>query len=201
MQYRRIAGPGAEPIELADAKAHLRITNAEEDSLIALWLTAAREQVEMITNRALMPQVWEVTLRGFPAAGRSLELLPAPLLGLDAVAFAAADGVVTALDPSGYVVAVSAGPQAMPSRLLLAPGANWPAVQARDLAAVRITYRAGYADAASVPAALRAATLLLLGELYENREASIPTRGGAPQSLSDNPAVHRLLSPYIVWNI
>ncbi|AJQ86092.1 head-tail connector protein [Xanthomonas oryzae pv. oryzicola] len=40
-----------------------------------------------------------------------------------------------------------------------------------------------------VPAALKAAILLLVGDLYANREASI-------QGLSENPAVSRLLFPF-----
>jgi uncharacterized phiE125 gp8 family phage protein len=40
--------------------------------------------------------------------------------------------------------------------------------------AVRIDYVAGYATAGAIPADLRAAVKLLVGHLYENREASAP---------------------------
>ena len=48
----------------------------------------------------------------------------------------------------------------------------------------------GYADADSVPAALKAAILLIVGDLYANREAMVDAK------LVENRAVSRLLFPY-----
>lgn len=201
MHLRLISGPAGEPITLAEAKAHLRVTTDADDTLISLWIAAAREQVEGLTGRALLPQTWELRIDRFPGWRRSVELPIAPLLAVQSIAYSAVDGTLLTVDASGYDVLRSGGPRAMPGRILLMPGALWPVARARDMQAVRITYQAGYADAASVPAALRSAVLLLLGELYESREASIPTRGASPQALSDNPAVRRLLDPFTIWNL
>lgn len=201
MHLRLISGPEEEPITLSDAKSHLRVTTDADDTLISLWIAAAREQVEGLTGRALLPQTWELRIDRFPGWRRAVELPIAPLLAVQSIAYSAADGTLTTVDASGYDVLQSGGPRAMPGRVLLSPAALWPIARARDAQAVRITYQAGYADAASVPAALRSAVLLLLGELYESREASVPTRGAAPQALSDNPAVRRLLDPFTVWNL
>ena len=48
----------------------------------------------------------------------------------------------------------------------------------------------GYADADSVPVALKASILLIVGDLYTNREAKVDAK------LIDNRAVSRLLFPY-----
>ena len=49
---------------------------------------------------------------------------------------------------------------------MLGPAQSWPAVQAGRADAVRITFTAGYgAEAASVPAPLRAAVLLMVGSM------------------------------------
>jgi hypothetical protein len=45
----------------------------------------------------------------------------------------------------------------------------------------------------TVPGAVRAATLLLVADLYENREASTVA------TLKENPAITRLLWPHRAW--
>lgn len=198
MPLRLITPPAEEPVTLAEAKAHLRVTHDAEDGLIELYLASARETVEDATQRALMPQVWELGLSRFPPPRTGVELPVAPLLEVLAIEYFTFDGSPMTLSPVAYAVSLSSGPRCMPSKVFAAAAFSWPAARSRDAEAVRIRFRAGYADAASVPAPLKAATLLLLGELYDNREAVIPTRGATPQALSENPAVRRLIAPFII---
>ncbi len=57
-----------------------------------------------------------------------------------------------------------------PGRVCLAAGQVWPVVQSK-VNAVEVTFVAGYGLAADMPQDLKSAQLLLLGHLYENREA------------------------------
>ncbi len=61
-----IAGPGEEPVTLAEAKAWCRIDSTDDDALLAALITAARLQVESATGRALVTQSWRLTLRHAP---------------------------------------------------------------------------------------------------------------------------------------
>jgi hypothetical protein len=53
-----------------------------------------------------------------------------------------------------------------------------------------VTFVAGYGDAAAVPAPIRQALLLMIGELYADR--------GDGESHGLSPAADRLLAPYKV---
>ena len=57
-----IAGPGEEPVSLAEAKAFCRIDGTDEDALAGALIAAARLHVESITGRALVTQTWRLVL-------------------------------------------------------------------------------------------------------------------------------------------
>ena len=52
------AAPAAEPIGLAEAKAHLRIDADDEDTLLTALIVAARLFVERTLGLALITQGW-----------------------------------------------------------------------------------------------------------------------------------------------
>lgn len=191
MDFRLITAPAVEPVSLADAQEHLRAgVGGTDATLIEAYLQAARETVENHTGRALMPQTWELRLPEFPVGPITLPV--SPLMSITSLRYTSAAGVDTLLDPTAYQVEASSGPTAQPALLWSAAGTTWPGTQLDVRAAVRVRFQAGYPNAAAVPAALRAAILLVLGELYENREAS------AVKSPTEIPAVRRLLDPYRV---
>lgn len=57
-----IAGPGEEPVALAEAKAFCRVDGADEDALLGALIAAARLHIESITGRALVTQTWRLVL-------------------------------------------------------------------------------------------------------------------------------------------
>jgi len=82
-----IAGPGEEPVTLAEAKAHCRIDGSDEDALVSALIAAARMQVESLSGRALVTQTWRLTMTCAP---RLVELPVIPAASL----VAAPDGAV-----------------------------------------------------------------------------------------------------------
>lgn len=179
------AQPQSEPVSVAEAQAHLRVDAADDVAHISALITVARQHIERVCERALITQTWRLSLASFPAGGICL---PGGLVTeVTSVAYTDANGADTPLSGSAYQTDLDS----QPARLVPAVGTSWPATQGDKLNAVRVTYKVGYATASAVPAPIKAALLLIVGELYELREGTVI---GA--SIEDNPAVRRLLMPY-----
>lgn len=192
--------PASEPITLAEARVHLRLDSTAEDALVTAWITAARQDVEAATGRVLIRQDWEMWLPCFPKCREPIEIPYPPLVQVTSVKTADADGVLTTMAAADYQVEAPSGDRCQPARVYPAAGAVWPYTITGVRGAVRVAFQAGYVSASAVPQPLRSAILLLVGDLYENREAGILTRGATPQALSENPTVARLIAPYRVWH-
>ncbi len=58
--------PAAEPITLAQAKSHMRVTIADDDAIIGIYLQAARELYENSTGRSLVNKGYRQSMDAFP---------------------------------------------------------------------------------------------------------------------------------------
>ncbi|MDP2026444.1 hypothetical protein [Sulfuriferula sp.] len=74
MPVKLITPPTVEPVSLADARLHLRITGTSdativtpEDVLIKMLISSARRAAETITRRALITQQWQMVVDRFPS--------------------------------------------------------------------------------------------------------------------------------------
>lgn len=185
-----VTQPAVEPLTLAEAKAHLRVTSTAEDTLITSLIVAARKHVENLTRRALVSQVWDYFLDAFPGWG--LELPLPPLISVDAIKYLeSASGVLTTLDAAEYRVDT----KRQPGRVTPEFGKSWPTTYG-VVNAVEIRFTAGFADAASVPQEIKHALLLLIGAWFEHREEVIA--GASFSSLPAPAAVDSLLRPYVI---
>ena len=192
MALKLITAPSLLPVSLAEAKAHLRITDDVEDTLITAFLHTAVAGAEHETGRALMPQTWEVTLDAFPDA---VELTRTPVQSIESVTYANADGTATVL--SNVFYALDAADEFGWAYVVPAYDGAWP--ETRDeINAVRVRYVAGYASAEEVPAAIKSWILLQVGALYENRESEAVKLGRG--SALKMGFVDALLSRYKVWS-
>lgn len=169
----RVTEPSEPLISLEDAKLHLRVVHDDEDTLIERIVEAAAEQCEAFQRRAFVTQTLQLTLPRFPR-GRYIRLPRPPLQTVDSIEYVSRDGDTVEVSDNLYR-AVS---DTEPGCVMLVPGAAWPSDVASAPDAVRVTYTAGYGDAADVPKAARSAALLFAGHLYENREAG--TVGSGP---------------------
>lgn len=169
-----VTGPTFEPLDLAEVKKHLRFSSTAEDTLLDIWVSAARQYFEEQTGRQIMEATWDLWLDATPT-GR-IELPKPPLLEVVSVGYLASDGVLTTLDSSTYTVMAPGGPQAAPGWVQLVYGATWPITQ--DVpGAVRVRFRAGYGSTpGDVPELVRAVLYLLVGHFHKYRSETVETR-------------------------
>jgi len=186
MALTLIAPPAAEPVSLAEAKAHLRLDHTDEDTYVAGLGVAARRLAEARTGRSFVTQTWRLTLDALPP-GDEIRLLRGPVQSVMALRVFDADDAASVVSADNYAI----DGEARPARLKRTPGAVWPAV-GRALAGVEVEYVAGFGPAATdTPQELRQAILMLIAEFYERREILSEKR------LYEAPAaVEALLAPY-----
>lgn len=180
--------PASEPLSLADVKFHLREDDDAQDSFIESLIVVARRKVEELTGRALITQTWRLDLPHFPCGGRwSQIVLPRPkLISVTSVKYYDTSGTLQTMDVGDYVVHL--GGEYGPGFIVPAYGESWPS--ARDLPnAVQVVFVAGYGTAEQVPEPIGQYMKLLIGSMYENREADAEkavTRLGFVESLIDD---------------
>lgn len=191
MAIKRTTPPAAEPISLAQAKLHLRVDHAEEDTLIQGLITAARMDCEDRIRQTLITTGWTLALDAFPGEYSCIELPMPPLVAVTAVQYIDATGTLQSLDWAATTAVDFIG---QPARLV--PLQPWPATSPLRPNAVQITYTAGHGPAAAdVPMPLVQWMLLAIGDLYANRERSAD-RPKVPQGFADS-----LLDPYRIYDL
>lgn len=163
-----VTPPTEEPVSLAEAKAALRYQDDLFDPAIEMALRTAREQIDGPDGwlgRALMTQVWDLTLDYLPACGIDLPL--PPLQAVVSVNFMDYDGFSHVLDPSLWRLAAGGS---QPSVVIPPYSAYWPTVRT-DTQAVRVRFRCGYADASVIPSAIKQWIIAKAGAIMAQPEA------------------------------
>jgi len=192
MAKELITAPDVEPVTLDEAKRHLRISSDSDDLYVSALITAAREMVESFTERALISQSWEIYLDEFPTGNPTYEVempLP-PLSAVASVKYYDSDDQLQTLSSDEYHVDT----KRKPGRLVAVD--DWPDTYDRPNA-VTIAFTAGYgASGDTVPTPIKQAILLLIGEMYENREETIVGVSASQLPLT----AERLLFPYRVFS-
>ncbi len=183
-------------VSLADAKAHLRrVDDDEEDALIEAFSDAAQAHIDGPDGwlgRSLGIQTLELRRCGFPTW---IELPFGPVRSVTSVKYIDQDGAEQTLDPVSYAV--------LGDIIACAHGVSWPSVRS-ERESVRIRYEAGYPDTdddepkSTVPAPVVAAIKLMIGDLFENRASVAP---GARPKVDMSTTVERLLMPLKVWRV
>lgn len=164
--------PGSEPITTTTAKSHLRVSVADDDTLIDNLVKAAREYAETATRRALITQTWLLKAGGFPSLSNAVIHVPLPpLQSVTSIKYVDTNGDSQTWASSKYDVSAPKGKHAKHGRIALAFGETWPSTRAQ-IDAVTIEFKAGYGDATSdVPQGIVLGMLLLLAHWYDHREA------------------------------
>lgn len=194
-----ITPPASLPVTLDEAKLHLRaafpnedgsMPATDEDGLITALLEAAVSHLDGwtgILGRCLVEQTWRVDFDRFDW-GMRLPLWP--IGEIVSITWRNAAGEISTIANTNYALRTDErGAYVHWDR-----GYSFPS-DLYESAAVSVTFKAGYPTVdgkSTVPAAIKAAILLLVGNWYENREAVVVgvTATALPM------AVDALLSPY-----
>lgn len=167
-----VTPPAADPLSLAEAKAHLRIDTADEDGLIAGYILAARQFVENETHLRLITQTLDYTIDdGWPsliARGyyrTRIELPVKPVASVSSISYVDTSGNSQTLAADQYIVRTD-GPVPY---IEPAYGVTWPGVRCQP-AAITVRFVAGTA-LSDVPNPLLQAMRLLVAHADANREA------------------------------
>jgi len=189
----RVTAPAEQPVSAGEAKAHLRVSNSGDDTYIASCLAAAVECLDGhagILGRCLVTQTWKQPFACWPASG--ILRLPFPDVDVDSVVVSYLDELADEQDVPDTQYEVLH--DALGCFVRLRSNFTSPSLEDDRAAPVWVTFDAGYGDAADVPAPIKAAILLMVGDLYENREDTV-----VGTSLDVRPlprGVDALLGPY-----
>ena len=163
--------PTSEPITTTAAKSHLRVTVADDDTLIDNLVKAAREYAETATRRALITQTWLLKADDFPSLSNDVIHVPLPpLQSVTSIIYVDTDGDTKTWAASNYDVSAPKGEHAGHGRIALAFGETWPSTR-EQIDAVTIEFKAGYGNASAVPQGIILAMMMLFAHWYDHREA------------------------------
>jgi uncharacterized phiE125 gp8 family phage protein len=158
-----VTGPTTEPVTLAEARRQLFLGagDTSQDAELANRIQAAREQWEHDTDSVLFTRTLSVTSEQF--GGREIELESRPITSITSIKYYDLNDTLMTFSSSKYTFNV-------PDReIQLKWQEIWPVTSIR-WDAITITYVAGYATTATIPAIAKQAMLLLIAYYhYGNR--------------------------------
>jgi uncharacterized phiE125 gp8 family phage protein len=200
MGYQLITAPASEPLTTAEAKAHLRVDFVDDDALIGLLITAARQYCEQITARSLISQQWRYVIDAFPGAlqnmsngyfnsGNVILIEKGPVISLDSITYLDMASATQTMPATDYATDFSG----QLGRITPKFGKIWP-IALPQIGAVQVNFTAGYGTlATAVPEGIKQWLKLRIGALYENREEVV---SGRSITVTPMPFVDSLLDPY-----
>jgi uncharacterized phiE125 gp8 family phage protein len=150
-------------IDVASAKAWLKVETVADDALIGALVSSAIATIEAQTGKFMSAKEFTQELRGFPSVyPYEVRLFRGPVTDISSIEYDPADGTdPVAVTEFRLVEGVNA-------RLLPAFGETWPSTLDGS-GTVRITGTAGFVDDEAPE--LDTAALLLVAHWYQNREA------------------------------
>jgi uncharacterized phiE125 gp8 family phage protein len=183
-----VATPPTPVVTWEEADAHLKLDgDTDQQAEVEAMIAAATGHIDGPMGwlgRAIGVQTLEARVDHLDDCARALPYPPV----IETVE-------IKYLDPAGTLQTLAADQyELIGNSLVTAWQGTWPATLARS-EAVRVRYRAGYEI---IPPPIRAAILLMLGDLYRNRDtvaAGTVTASAVPMSTT----VTALLAPYRVY--
>lgn len=187
MPTKVITAPTYEPISAADVAEYIRVDDlAQDELLLEGMITAARQYLEQYLNRPIATQTLEEALTGWA----NPIVLDSSLQSVTSIKYLDLNGVEQTLASNQYLVDT----YSEPAQITPAYNVEFPELYAVPNN-VKVRYVAGYTSGGSpdlnpMPKPLRFAMMLIIGDLYANREA------GGEKAYQINPTVQSLLQFY-----
>ena len=188
MPTKVITAPTYEPISVADVAEYLRVDDlAADQDLLENLITAARQYLEQHLNRSLATQTLEEALTGWA----NPIVLDSSLQSVTSIKYIDVNGAEQTLASNQYLVDTYAEPAQ------ITPAYNVTYPELYDVPNnVKVRYVAGYTSGGSpdtnpLPKPIRFAMMLVIGDLYANREAAV-----TGTTYTVNPTVQNLLQFY-----
>lgn len=193
MSYTIITPATLKALTVQEVKDYLRVDSDAEDTLLGVLIDAATQMAESYLGRFLLTTVIEEFYDFFPVYKTGVDpfrgdrniiyLSRGPVQSLASVKYIDGNGDEITVNASDYRTDLVSEP----SRIF--PDHGWYGTK-DTVNAVIVRYTCGYTQASDVPANIKMAMLLMIGEMYEKRVDSVhrlPT------------ASEYLLNPYRVF--
>jgi uncharacterized phiE125 gp8 family phage protein len=187
MPTKVITAPTYEPISAADVAEYIRVDDlAQDELLLEGMITAARQYLEQYLSRPIATQTLEEALTGWADP----IVLDSSLQSVTSIKYLDLNGAEQTLAANQYLVDT----YSEPAQVTPAYNVEFPELYAVPNN-VKVRYVAGYTSGGSpdlnpMPKPLRFAMMLIIGDLYANREA------GGDKAYQINPTVQSLLQFY-----
>ena len=199
-QYVRASASAAGAASVYGVNVTKYAPTSPEDSYIESLITVSREMVEFHTGRRLINQTWDYFLGQWPNKDDYISLpYAAPLVSVSSLKYTDYYALEHIWSTDNYIVDTMSLPGAVRLRYNIWPATFvWPAITLYPSNPIAIRYTAGYgASSTDVPKTIKQAMLLIIGDLYENRENSRDTKFGEFKEIPY--CVKALLNNYKVW--
>lgn len=187
MPTKVITKPTYEPLTVDDVSEYLRLDDSPTDAgLISASITAARQYLEQYLNRYIATQTIETSFDGF----QNPMVLNADVQSITSVKYLDENGAEQTLASNQYLLDT----YAEPAQITPAYNVTYPNTYGVPNS-VKVRYVVGYTSGGSpdtnpLPDPLKFAMMLIIGDLYANRE------GQSDKPYNPNPTVQNMLSFY-----
>lgn len=169
-RHHTVTAPnGTLPVSLDEARRQLRTEGMTfDDDLVELLIRAAASNIEVQYGLGLLEQTVKQYHAGFPASANDpMFIWVAPLMSVTGITYTDTTGTTQTFDSDDYT---SGGFNGWPF-IIPKVGKSWPTAASGMPNAVTIEYKAGFgAAASSIPKEIKQAILLMVGDMYENRQ-------------------------------
>lgn len=185
---KQVSAPSSEPISLEKARLHLRLDTSgspashPDDSLVTALITAVRQNAELYTGLTIAYSTYDVRADNFKDLEFNLETWP--INGVVTVSYIDTNDEAQTIASADYELDTFTRPARLKSKNKAFPEAK----------EVTVRFTAGFTDGQSpnpypMPKTIESAMLLMLGNLYDNRE-----------SVSNNQSYERPMSATYLLN-